>query len=86
MLRGAESGSQLLLIAPTDSLGWYPDRGDPLIFRQWVGTNYERTQEVPGRFRRVPVSQKIRQLRIVLTHRQASAGTGMVTGWRLTDA
>ena len=86
MLRGAESGSQLLLIAPTDSLGWYPDRGDPLIFRQWVGTNYESTQEVAGRFRRVSVSREIRELRVALTHRQAPAGTRVVTGWRLTDA
>src|SRR5262249_25583860 len=49
-------------------------------------TDYERTQEVARRFGRVPVSQKIQELRVVLTHRQASAGTGMVTGWRLTDA
>src|SRR5262245_42400248 len=41
MLRGAESGSQLLLIVPSDSLMWYPNRGDLLIFPQWVGTNYE---------------------------------------------
>src|SRR5262249_10523981 len=81
MLRGAESGSQLLLIAPSDSLGWYPDRGDPLIFPQWVGTNYERTQEVAGGFRRVAVSRKIQGLCVPLTHRQAPAGTGMVTGW-----
>src|SRR5262245_5932974 len=63
-----------------------PDRGDPLIFPQWVGTNYERTQEVAGRFRRVAVSRKIRELRFPLTHQQAPAGIGMVTGWRLTDA
>src|SRR5262245_12376089 len=44
MLRGAESGSQLLLIAPSDSLVWYPDSGDSLIFCQWVRTNYERTE------------------------------------------
>jgi hypothetical protein len=86
MLRGAESGSQLLLIVPSDSLVWYPDRDDPLIFPQWVGTNYERTQEVAGRFRRVAVSRKIRDLRVALIHEQASAGMGMVTGWRLTDA
>ena len=39
MLRGAESRSQLLLIAPSDSLLWYPDRGDSLIFSQWVGNH-----------------------------------------------
>jgi len=64
----------------------YRDRTDSLIFRHRVGTNYERTQEVAGRFRRVAVSRKIRGLRVPLTHRQARAGTGMVTGWRLTDA
>src|SRR5215475_13646885 len=47
--------------------------------------NYERTQEVAGRFRRVALSRKIRELRVALIHRQAPAGTGMVTGWRLTD-
>src|SRR5262249_1335758 len=63
-----------------------PRPADSLIFRQWVGTNYERTQEVARRFRRVAVSRKFRGLRVPLTHRQESAGTGMVTGWRLTDA
>ena len=46
----------------------------------------ERTQEVAGRFRRVAVARKIRELRVALTHRQAPEGIGMVTGWRLTDA
>ena len=59
----------------------YRDRADALIFRQWVGTNYERPQEVAGRFRRVAVSQNIRELRVALIHRQVPAGTGMVTGW-----
>jgi len=49
-------------------------------------TDYERTQEVAGRFRRVAVPREIRELRVPLTHRQAPAGIGMVTGWRLTDA
>jgi hypothetical protein len=44
-------------------------------------TDYERTQEVAKRFRRVAVSRKIRELRVMLHHRQAPAGTGMVTGW-----
>jgi hypothetical protein len=48
--------------------------------------DHERTQEIAGRFRRVAVPRKIQGLRVPLTHRQAPAGTGMVTGWRLTDA
>src|SRR5262249_13152062 len=28
-------------VAPSDALVWYPDRGNPLILCQWVGTNYE---------------------------------------------
>src|SRR5262249_20402327 len=58
-----------------------PRPADSLIFRQWVETNYERTQEVAGRFRRVAVSRKIRELPVVLIHQQARAGMGMVTGW-----
>jgi len=48
-------------------------------------TDYERTQEVAGRFRRVAVAGKIRGLRVPLIHQQAAAAMGMVTGWRLTD-
>src|SRR5262249_41917478 len=78
-------GHKLVCIGVSTSLA-QPRPADSLIFRQWVGTNYERAQEVAGRFRRVPVSQKIRELRVMLTHRQAREGMGMVTGWRLTDA
>ena len=54
---------------------------EPPAEKNWRPTDYERTQEVAGRFRRVVVSRKIRELRVALIHRHASVGTGMVTGW-----
>ena len=64
---------------------------ESLVHRPWRYATYdlliaESTQEVAGRFRRVAVSWKIQGLCVPLTHQQAPAGIGMVTGWRLTDA
>src|SRR5262245_32024278 len=62
----------------------YRDRADSLIFCQRVGTNYESTQEVAGRFRRVAVSRKIRG---VTGPAHPSAGTGRHGhgDWMVTD-
>src|SRR5262245_58678499 len=86
MLRDGESRPQLCVHHREQSARVKEDAGDSLIFHQRVGTHYERTQEDAGRFRRVLVSWRIAGWRVPATHEQVSAATGMVTGWRLTDA
>jgi hypothetical protein len=85
-VRDGESTSQLCVHRGERFARVTPRLDDSLIFGQWVRTNYERTQEGAGTFRRVPVSRKIQELRVALIHQPAPAGMGMVTGWRLTDA
>ena len=77
--RGAESGSQLLL-SPWAIRSSGTQTAATHRFSLSVSERIMKGRRGCRRFRRVAVSRKIRELRVALTHRQAPAGMGMVTG------